>query len=362
MTRRTNSTSLTAVTTATADASTQRNLHGVWRRFRKRRRGMVGLAVVVLLAGVAFAAPLIAGNVPIVCKYQGAWHFPAVVDLLNQVPFVSGVVKRSKPFGWPGFDAKTALSDDDVAIWPPIRFDPLETGEHDLVAPSAEHWLGTDEVGRDIASRMVHGASVSVQVGIVSMGIAAVLGIVLGGVAGYFGGWIDAAISRLIEVVMCFPVFFLILSVMVWLDASIINVMVVIGLTRWTSVARYTRGEFMRLKGLDYVTAARSIGAGPVRIMFRHLLPNALAPVLVTITFGMAQAILIEAGLSWLGFGVAWPNPSWGNLLRSAFDQLRVAPYMVYPPCIAIFIAVLAYNLVGDALRDAIDPRLQDTR
>jgi peptide/nickel transport system permease protein len=135
--------------------------------------------------------------------------------------------------------------------------------------------------------------------------------------------------------------------------------MIVIGLTRWTSIARYARGEFIRIKGQDYVISAKALGIGNWRIMFRHILPNSLAPVLVSVTFGIATAILVEAGLSWLGFGVQAPSPSWGNMLRMAYDSLRTAPYLVYPPCVAIFLAVLAYNLVGDALRDAIDPRLK---
>lgn len=330
----------------------------LWVKFRSNRRGLFGLGVIVFLMLLAFFSPLIAARQPIVCRYHGRWYFPAVVDVVRKIPLVSLFVTKGGPFGMAGFDAKTALADDDFSIWPLIPYGPLETTANDLAPPSSGHWFGTDDVGRDLAARMVHGTVVSVKVGIVSMGIAALLGIVIGGLAGYWGGWVDAVISRLIEVVMCFPVFFLILSVMVWIDANIINVMIVIGLTRWTVVARYTRGEFLRLKTLDYVTAARAAGAGSVRIMFRHLLPNSLAPVLVTVTFGMAQAILIEAGLSWLGFGVQYPNPSWGSILRSAFDQLRVAPHMMYPPCVAIFIAVLAYNLVGDALRDAVDPRI----
>jgi len=321
---------------------------------------MIGLVVIALLIVVAFFAPVIAGRYPIICRHEGRLHIPAIVNVLQQIPLLARFVPQSKPFRFAGFDAKAALADDAFAVWPPIPYGPIETTINDHQPPSHRHWLGTDEVGRDLASRMVHGAVVSVQVGIVSMGIAAVLGIVIGGLAGYFGRWVDAVVSRLIEMVTCFPVFFLILSVMVWLQPNIINVMVVIGLTRWTSIARYTRGEFMRLKAQDFVSAARAAGAGHVRIMVRHLLPNSLAPVLVTVTFGMAQAILIEAGLSWLGFGVQWPEPSWGNILRSAFDQMGVAPYMVYPPCIAIFVAVLSYNLVGDALRDAVDPRIHD--
>jgi peptide/nickel transport system permease protein len=207
-------------------------------------------------------------------------------------------------------------------------------------------------------ARMIYGTIVSIQVGIISMGIATLIGVLLGSLAGYFSGWIDICISRFIEIVQCFPTFFLILAILAWLEPSIVNVMIVIGLTSWTSIARYTRGEFIRLQNQEYIQATRSLGCSSARIMFRHILPNAVAPVLVTVTFGIAAAILAEAGLSWLGFGVQQPDPSWGNILRDAYDHLRSAPHLVYPPCIAIFAAVLGYNLVGDALRDAIDPRI----
>ncbi len=330
-----------------------------WRRFRRRRGGLVGLGVVVILLLTAFFAPLIAGNVPIVCRYQGRWSAPAIVETFRRVPVVGQWISPSKPFGLPSVDAKSHLSQEDVVFWPLIPFGPTETSSDSLRPPSSVHWFGTDRIGRDLASRMVHGTTVSMTVGFVAMGIATLIGLSIGGWAGYAGGWVDALFSRLIEVVTCFPVLFLILSVTVWLEPSIVNVMVIIGLTRWTSIARFTRGEFLRLREQEFVLAARASGAGPFRIAVRHLLPNAIAPALVTITFGVAQAILLEAALSWLGFGVQQPNPSWGNILRSAYVQLRWSPHMVYPPCAAIFLAVLAYNLVGDALRDAIDPRTE---
>ncbi len=333
-----------------------------WRRFRRNRRALVGLTVITLIVLVAFFAPLIAGSRPIACRFENRLYFPAIVAVAQRIPFASSVIKQTPPFSRAGFEPRTALDQEDFAIWPIIPYGPLELTDTALDPPSSDHWLGTDESGRDIAARLIHAAVVSVQVGLVSMGIAGVVGIVIGGLAGYFGRWVDAVISRVIEVVICFPDFFLILSVMVWLEPSIVNVMVVIGLTRWTSIARYTRGEFLRLKHLDFVAAARVSGAGHLRIMVRHLLPNALAPILVTITFGVASAVLIESALSWLGFGVQPPNPSWGNMLRSAYINLRVAPHMVYPPCIAIFVTVLVYNLVGDALRDAIDPRTAERR
>lgn len=332
---------------------------GVWRRFRRRRGGVFGFAAVVLLGGVGFFAPVLASDDPIVCRYEGRWHFPAVVDVVHQIPFARFVVGKSAPFRLAGFDAKAALDGGAFALWPVIPFGPLETSEPGFSPPSGEHWLGTDEVGRDVAARLVHGAAVAVQVGVVSMGIAALLGLVVGGLAGYFGGWVDLLFSRVMEVVICFPVFFLVISVMVWLEPSIVNVMVVIGLTRWTSVARYTRGEFLRNKELDFVTAARACGAGHFRVMVVHLLPNSLAPVFVTVTFGVAHAILIEAGLSWLGFGVQPPAASWGVMLRSAYEHMSVGPHLVYPPCVAIFVSVLVLNLLGDGLRDATDPEME---
>lgn len=329
-----------------------------WERFRKNPRGMVGLCFILLMLALAFLSPLLANRQPIVCKYQGAWYFPGVVDVIHNIPFASLVIQKSPPFSRATFNAAQDLSPEEFALWPLVPYGPKETSGRTLAPPCWEHWLGTDQNGRDVLARMIYGCIVSIQVGIISMGIATLIGVILGAVAGFWGGWIDILISRFIEIVQCFPTFFLILAILAWLEPSIVNVMVVIGLTSWTSIARYTRGEFIRLLSQEYVLATRALGCHPVRIMFKHILPNAIAPVLVTVTFGIAAAILSEAGLSWLGFGVQQPDPSWGNILRDAYDHLRSAPHLVYPPCISIFLAVLSYNLVGDALRDAIDPRI----
>ena len=331
----------------------------VWRRMRKNRWGMFGVYFVLFMLLLSIFSPLIASDQPIVCKFEGKLYFPAIVEIFQSRGSGPHWINKSKPFNLPQFEAKIRLDPEEFAIWPLIPFSEYEQTLDFFSPPSAEHWLGTDEIGRDVAARMIHGTSVSVKVGFISMSIAAVIGIAVGGLAGYCGGKVDMIVSRIIEVIVCFPVFFLILAIMVWLEPSITNVMIVIGFTRWTSIARYTRGEFIRIKGQDYVTAARALGIKHLSIMFRHILPNSLAPVLVSITFGIASAILVESGLSWLGFGVQAPDPSWGNILRMAYDSLRVAPYLVYPPCVAIFLAVLSYNLVGDSLRDAIDPRLR---
>lgn len=328
----------------------------IWRSFRARGWGVVALSAVLLFASIGVLAPVLAGGQPIVCRHEGRLYAPAVADVLNRVPLVGGLVTKPRPFSLPSFEARKMLDPAAFAVWPPIPYAPEETSGDILQPPTRQHWLGTDHLGRDSASRLVHGAASALYIAVISMGLAAAVGVSLGGIAGYYGGWRDAVISRLIETVMSFPVFFLILSLMVWCDPHPTTVAAVIAATRWTSIARYTRAEFLRLKTLDFVAAAHAAGAGPHRIIRRHLLPHALAPILVSVTFGMAQAILIEAGLSWLGFGIQEPQASWGNILRKAFDHLRDAPHLVYPPCVAIFLTVLVYNLLGEALRDALDP------
>jgi peptide/nickel transport system permease protein len=310
---------------------------------------------------VGFFAPLLSNHQPIACRYEGKLFFPGIVDTIQKLPFASRFVRKDRPFRFPSFDFKQSFSPKrgDWAIWPPVAYGPVELGPEPLAAPSSEHWLGTDALGRDVLARLVHGTSVSMQVGFISIGIAAIVGIVIGALAGYFGGWVDIVLSRFIEVVTCFPTFFLILAVLAWLPPRIENVMVVIGLTHWVGIARLTRGELLRLREEDYALAARALGAGPLRVIFRHLLPNAMAPVLVSITFGIATAIHVEAALSWLGLGVQSPQPSWGSALRDGYDHLFSAPHIVPPACAAIFLAVLGFNLAGDALRDAIDPRLR---
>ncbi len=334
-----------------------------WGRLKKHRSGMFGVSMLALLALVAFLSPVLANDKPLVCKYQGEIFFPALVDVLHQVPFGEDLHAMPKPFRFPQFSAQEyyAETQDDAnwATWPPVPYGPNQTAPlRKLEPPSAEHRLGTDEIGRDVMSRMLHATPIAILIGFVSMGIAAVIGIIMGCVAGYLGGWWDIALSRIIEVFICVPVFYVILICLLIFEPSIWNIMVVIGLFAWTGIARYTRGEMMKLKGLDYALAARALGASAPRIIFRHLMPNALAPVLVVVAFGVAGAIFTETGLSWLGFGVQPPEATWGNILRSGWDNLRIAPHLMYPPSIAVFFTVLVMNLIGDALRDVTDPRL----
>ena len=220
------------------------------------------------------------------------------------------------------------------------------------------HALGTDESGRDVLVRIIHGARVSLSVGFVSVFLATVIGLVLGSLAAYYGGKVDMLISRFLEIMMCFPSFFLILAVIAVLDRrSIVNIMLVIGLTSWTGVARLVRGEMLRQKKMDYVKASIALGASDTRTIFRHILPNAMAPVLVSISFGITGAILTEAGLSFIGFGVTPPTPTWGQLLSETRDSPLANWWLVVFPGLVLFVSVLAYNFVGEAVRDALDPR-----
>ncbi|MGD8564361.1 MAG: ABC transporter permease [Desulfarculaceae bacterium] len=228
-----------------------------------------------------------------------------------------------------------------------------------LLPPSPQHFFGTDELGRDVFSRMIYGSQVSLQVGIVAAGLATAIGVFLGALAGYYGGWVETVIMRFTDMMLCFPTFFLILAVIALLEPNILNIMAVIGLTSWMGVARLVRAEFLTLKEREYVVAARSLGAGDMRLMFRHLLPNAMAPVLVALTLGVAGAILVESGLSFLGLGVQAPMASWGNILEQGKANIEIAWWLSLFPGLAILVTVLGYNLLGEGIRDALDPRLR---
>lgn len=220
------------------------------------------------------------------------------------------------------------------------------------------HLLGTDNTGRDVLTLMIYGTRISMTVGFVAVGIYLTIGCVVGAMAGYFGGNLDALISRLIEVVLLFPSFFLILTLVGMLEPSIYIIMFVIGITGWPTIARLIRGEVLRQRGNDYAVAARALGASHARVIFRHILPNSLAPALVAAPFGIAGAIITEAGLSLLGFGVRPPTPSWGTLLRLGSGNYNYW-WLVVVPSLAIFVTVTVFNLVGSGLRDAMDPRLR---
>ncbi|MBO4316759.1 MAG: ABC transporter permease [Mailhella sp.] len=230
-----------------------------------------------------------------------------------------------------------------------------------LSAPSKAHPFGTDALGRDVFARMLYGARVSLVVGFSAVGISLTIGTALGLISGYYRGIVDELIMRIVDIMLCFPSFFLILAVIAILEPSLSNIMIVIGFTSWMGVARLVRAETLSIRGRDHVSAALMNGCDTARVLFRHILPNIMAPVLVTATLGVAGAILTESSLSFLGLGVQPPDPSWGNILMEGKDVIEIAPWISLFPGLAILITVLGYNLLGESLRDMLDPRLRQS-
>jgi len=275
---------------------------GFWRAFRRNRLALIGGIVVVILVALAALAPT-------------------------------------------------------ISPWDPNRPDVRKI----LDRPSRAHPLGTDQLGRDVLSRMLYGARVSLAVGFVSVGIATLIGIALGAAAGYHGGTIDAMVMRLVDLMLVFPRLFLLLAVLAFLRPSIWTIMAVIGLTGWMSVARLVRAEFLALKEREFVVWSHSIGASSFRTIWRHILPNAIGPVLVAMTLGIPAAILTESGLSFLGLGVQPPHATWGNILNEGKDAIEIGWWLSAYPGVAILVTVLSYNLLGEGIRDALDPRLRQS-
>ena len=242
-----------------------------------------------------------------------------------------------------------------LAPFPPSEIDTSNI----LAAPSLTHPMGTDILGRDVLSRIIFGSGVSLSVGFVAVGISTFIGVILGAISGYYSGLADRIIMRFVDVMLCFPSFFLILDVIAFVGPSIWNIMVVIGVTSWMGVTRLVRAEFLSIRERDFVQAAIAQGASDARIIFLHILPNAMAPILVAATLGVASAVLVESGLSFLGIGVQPPDPSWGNMLTEGKDNIEIAWWLSLFPGLAILITVMGYNMLGEGIRDSFDPRLK---
>ena len=280
----------------------------LWKEFRKEKTAMVGLSLIMVLLVFAAVAPVI-------CRYP--------------------------------FDVQTL--------------------EDRVLGPSQKYWMGTDRYGRDVFARVLYGARVSLFVGLVSQGIAVLVGVPLGALGGYFRGWVDDIVVWLISVFWSFPAFLLIMAVSISLPdefPGIVRVFIAVGVVSWVGVARIVRGQFMSEKENAYVEAARALGYSPARIVFRHILPNTFPPIMVVVTLGFATAILAEAGLSFLGLGVQPPTPSWGQMIRDGYGYVVIGTgwWMSVFPGLAIMLAVLGFNFVGDGLRDLLDPRLRGSR
>lgn len=287
--------------TDVADLGAARPLRkDVWRRFRRNRLAMVGLVLIIVLVLVAIFAPVIA----------------------------------------------------------PYDIDERETGNF-RAPPSGDHWFGTDTIGLDVFSRVVFGARVSLKIGILATAIALVIGLLLGAVAGYYGRFLDTLIMRITDIFLAIPYIVLAVAIASVLGRSENTVILVLGFTGWLGIARIVRSSFLSLRQMEYVEAARALGYGQMRIMFRHILPNALQPIIVYGTIAVGSVILSEAALSFLGVGPTYPTPAWGLMVADAKGALSVAPHMLFFPGMAIFLTVLAFVFVGDGLRDALDPKLK---
>ncbi len=313
----------------------------LWKKFSRNRQAVAGLCIVVFLFMVAVLAPLLADSRPYIYVSEDKVMFPLFFDY----PELKDKDLRDEKYA--GFK-----------IFPPVPYTPTEYDlDYIVTPPSSKHILGTDEQGRDLAARMIYGTRVSIFIGFIAVFIYVSIGILVGAAAGFYGGKADMIISRIIEIVMCFPTFFLILTILALWGPSLMSVMAVIGITGWTGIARIVRGEFMRIREMDFVSAARAAGASDCRIILKHILPNAMPPVLVSATFGIASTILVESSLSFLGFGVQPPTPSWGDILSQSRDFMDIAWWLTLIPGIAIFITITSYNLTGEGLQEALDPR-----
>ena len=379
----------------------------VWQQFSKNRTNLVCMWFIIILFTIAVLAPFIANDKPLIIHIDGKVHFPlfdtltandyaVFIAAITGITLISLIRRNSRkvdPFLRSGvlwkqvlictgtllvgiilllvfmprkldatdYRAMIASGKASDAIFPLV---PYGYGRTDIKVsqkpPSNEHWLGTDDVGSDVLCRLIHGTRISLSVGFVAVGIESVIGIVFGAIMGYFGGKIDFLGMRLLEIMMSVPTFFLIITIVAFFPRSLLNIMIIIGITSWTDDARFIRAEFFKLRNQDFVQAAISLGLPLRSILFRHMLPNGIAPVLVSITFGVAGAIFIESALSFLGFGVAPPTPSWGQMLSTGVSTTgEFLWWLTLFPGLAIFFTVTAYNLLGEGLRDAIDPKLR---
>lgn len=390
----------------------------VWRELARDRLAVFGIRAIVVLVVLAVGAPLLSSNQPFWYRDAHGWSSPWLVGLFDRLVFESTVdvffnlllalapvyvlvhvalarapaerfagARKRLPTGFAlaflalffaltparvagvenplhyshpvqNYRAKLAADPGASAVFPLHHYGYRETNPSaSLSPPNAEHWLGTDQEGRDVFARMLYGTRISLSIGVVAVALYVFIGVVVGALAGYFGGWVDTLLSRLVEVMICFPTFFLILTLAALVrERSIFHVMLIIGITSWTGVARLVRAEFLKHKGLEYAQAARALGIPVRRIIFRHILPNASAPVLVSATFGVASSILVESSLAFLGLGD--PNvASWGETLDAGRVDQRL--WLILAPGFAIFFVVTVFNLVGEGLRDALDPKLR---
>jgi peptide/nickel transport system permease protein len=367
-----------------------------WSDTFRNKRAQVSAVWIGLLVFCAVFAPFLANSHPLLLKQDGHWSSPALRYLVpadvrlvvvfflslaflfaRRVPYrgwiyvglVSGTIVASYAFvprrdvpNYAVYRLAQQAGRVQAAVYAPVRFSPLdrqfEREDVSLQAPSLKNWMGTDSNGADVLSRIIHAARIALAVGFIATGIEVVIGVIIGGLMGYFVGKVDLLGMRLIEIFEAIPTLFLLITFTAFYKRDLYMIMAIIGLTSWTGIARFVRGEFLRLRNLDFVLAARAAGLPLHSILFRHMLPNALTPVLVSASFGVAQAILLESVLSFLGLGLV-EEPSWGGMLEQARSAGRFIWWLAVYPGMAIFLTVFSYNLIGESMRDALDPKLR---
>lgn len=391
------------------DNTKSNSIYTVYRKFKGDKMALFGLIGIIMLFLVALVAPLIANGRPLILYRNGCLSSPmlyfffapdsseviveklfnylliflplafavsfifrnyrikikliilSVIAVLLLFPFIVCKYRLDKT-NWR--QVHKNLKDGEFAIFTPVPYGPFENVSPPYQKPSFKHWFGTDQIGRDVLSRMCYGARVSLAVGILATAIALIIGIIVGMLAGYFGGLTDMFLMRIVEIIICFPTFLLLLILMAVMmdrkfDQSILMVIAIIGITGWTGLSRLVRGEVLKLRSLPYIQSCIALGLPVPRIMFFHLLPNITGIIMVNFTFSIAGAILAESGLSFLGFGVQAPTASWGELLKQAFADPFQYWHLTLWPGLALFIAVTAFNFTGEGLRRLFDPRTQ---
>jgi len=325
-------------------------------QFKKNKLAMISLWIVFIFVLIALFADFIANSKPLYAVYKDETYFPVVKDYLHAI----GISKWPADLvnvNWKTLDNENKL---ESVIWTPVPYGPREIDlANNFSPPKGDHYLGTDGIGRDVMSGIIHGSRVSLSVGFVAAGIALLIGIALGSIAGYYGGKTDIFIMRFVEIIVTMPSLLVIITVVAIYGSSIWYVMAAIGLIAWTTDAKLIRGEVLKVRNMEYITAANSIGLPNRQIIMKHIIPNAISPVLVSGAFTIAGAILTEASLSFLGIGVSATTVTWGSLLSEARGAAN-AWWLAIFPGMMIFIAVVTYNLIGEGLRDALDPRLRD--
>ena len=325
-----------------------------WRRFKRRKTAVVAGALLLLSFVLTFFSPFIANSKPLYMSYKGNSYFPVI---FNYHPKDLGITD-SLVLDYRSLDMKEG----DFKINPPINWDPYESNkkvDEYPSAPSATNLMGTDDRGRDVLTRLIYGYKYSIAYAVLTWVVSTIIGVLLGGVMGYFGGKVDFFGQRIVEIFQTIPVFLLLLTLISMLKPSLWLLIVVSSIFGWMGISYYARGEFLRNRKLEFVEAARGMGASTSRIIFKHILPNSLGPIITFAPFAIAGGITGLASLDYLGFGLEVPTPSWGELLAQAHKNFTIAWWLAVFPSIALFTSLFLFVLVGDGVRDALDPKMK---